>query len=446
VIGLPPHTRCEIPRGAATELPGLDWLASEWVGSVGVRFRWQPIDGRRLYGLAGNSLSSAHAGLSVLVEDREGQASATLRVYLTRGVVGEQVDVILRDGTIEPGREYHVLVTFDGATLRVWLDGVLAASRSLIAPAPAGFTTAWEAGAIGQYPAHTGVAVDVWPIDVSQYAGLIASEALGRRVGQPVLGGDDRPQPIVDLPADYGTQAHPVVVFLHGHSGRAPQVRADALDLVDLADERSTIVVWAQATAPVRNGTSAWNGTSACCWLATNPPDDEGYVRQLVLDLVERYRVDPSRVYLWGSSNGAFLAQACAISSGDLLGGVVAWKGMTHHDPALHTPVAPVRLLHAHGTADEAIDYHGGAGWNGLGPYPSVQEGLDRWRSTNGCVGEQAGETWAGTEAGHLCSETIYPGTHEVRRWDVEGADHAIHWTRESYARALDWLLGGANQ
>ena len=69
---------------------------------------------------------------------------------------------------------------------------------------------------------------------------------------------------------------------------------------MELTNARSTIVVWAQATAPTRNGTPAWNGTSACCWLATHPPDDEGYVRQLVLDLVEHYRVDPSRARVNG--------------------------------------------------------------------------------------------------------------------------------------------------
>lgn len=415
----------ETPRGSSLTLPGLDWLC-HGRGRVELEFTWQPENRGTLYPLLGSTLTSAHAGLSVWIEDRPGEGTAALRVYLTRGEPQVSNDLRTRDLVITPGKRHGVSLQLGHGRIRVYLDGVCVGAQDLIAPPLGGLTSRVTVGRVGAYESESDVRFRV-------------------ELERPILGGDNRPQPIVDLPPDYGTRAHPVVVFLHGHGGHATDVRKAHSRLLPLADAASTIVVWAQASAPTRNGTPAWRGTSACCWVGANPPDDEAYVRQLVLDLVEHYRVDPARLFLWGSSNGAFLAHACAVSCGDILAGVVAWKGMTHVETELHTPVAPVRLLHAHGTADEAVDYHGGGPWHPqLAAYPSVQEGLDRWRQTNACIGEETGDTWVGTDAGQVVSETVYPGPHEVRRWDVEGADHAIYWASESYARALDWLLGGA--
>jgi polyhydroxybutyrate depolymerase len=225
------------------------------------------------------------------------------------------------------------------------------------------------------------------------------------------------------------------IVWLHGYSGTAAATRANEIDLLDVADAAGITVVWAQGSG----ATPAWAATDACCWLAGAPvPDDVAYLSR-ILDALERS--GHHTIYLVGSSNGGFMVHRAALELGNRLAGVASLKGATWLDVAKHTPVAPVPLLHVHGTADTSIRPEGGT-WNqALGAHPSVTTGLERWIGTNGAGAQTAGASgWVATTGDHEVSANYWPGEYRVERWDVVDGDHFVAWTPEFYARLVTWL------
>ena len=73
------------------------------------------------------------------------------------------------------------------------------------------------------------------------------------------------------------------------------------------------------------NGKRAWNASLACC----NPygPDDVGTLSRLVEARIAQGDIDPSRVYVWGYSNGAFMAWRLACARADLFRAIVLVGG-----------------------------------------------------------------------------------------------------------------------
>lgn len=237
---------------------------------------------------------------------------------------------------------------------------------------------------------------------------------------------------LYDLPS---TPTGTALVWLHGYSGVAEDVRANQIGLLDAADAAGITVVWAQADGL----TPAWAATDACCWISPDPPPDDIAYLGRVLDALDR--AGYHTIYLVGSSNGGFMTHRAAIEIGDRLSAVASLKGATWLDEAKHTPVAPVPLLHVHGTADTSIRPEGGV-WNqSMESHPSIDVAMARWVATNGAGAETAGDSgWIATTGDHEVTATYWPGTHRVERWDVEGGDHFIAWRAEFWSRLVAWL------
>ncbi|MEZ5205784.1 MAG: hypothetical protein R2690_02090 [Acidimicrobiales bacterium] len=104
-----------------------------------------------------------------------------------------------------------------------------------------------------------------------------------------------------------------------------------------------------------------WNGGYCCGPAATDQVDDVGFVAAVLDDVGQKVmRIDPSRTYAMGHSNGGIMSYRLACELGDRIVGIGVVGASLGVDTC--TPPAPVSLLHIHGLADVNHPIDGGPG------------------------------------------------------------------------------------
>jgi len=110
-----------------------------------------------------------------------------------------------------------------------------------------------------------------------------------------------------------------------------------------------------------------WNAGFCCFRAQKRSVDDIGFVLQVVDRAVERYGVDPGRVYIAGFSNGGMLATAVAAAAPEQIAAVALVGSSTGLRPEPGGPVAsppapdrPVPAILLHGLDDGRLPYGGG--------------------------------------------------------------------------------------
>src|SRR5690606_41449164 len=85
-------------------------------------------------------------------------------------------------------------------------------------------------------------------------------------------------------------------------------------------EEAGFIAVFPNGLSPARSGMLAtWNAGACCARARDEQVDDVGFLRAVLADVKRRIRVDASRVYVVGMSNGAMMAYRIACqASGDI--------------------------------------------------------------------------------------------------------------------------------
>jgi polyhydroxybutyrate depolymerase len=188
----------------------------------------------------------------------------------------------------------------------------------------------------------------------------------------PASVGGERPA-AVNAPSDYDpSREYPVVLLLHGYgaSGAAQDL---FLGVSALADDLDFIAVVPDGTVDA-GGSRFWNGTNACCNFGGVEVDDVAYLRGLIEELDDSYRIDAGRVYALGHSNGGFMSYRLACEASETFVAIASLAGAAFADPGDCVPAEfPVSVLQVHGTLDETIGYDGGTlgGRDGV-RYPSA--------------------------------------------------------------------------
>ncbi len=250
----------------------------------------------------------------------------------------------------------------------------------------------------------------------------------------------------VTVPASYtGDTPLPLIVLLHTY-GRTGAVQDEYMGLSALADDYGFIMVAPDGTpSPANNNPLFWEASIACCNWTRTPLDDTGYLSGLIDKLKAEYRIDPTRVYVMGHSNGAFMAHRLAHDHSDLIAAVVSIAGA---DQTLERPVPPhpVHVLQIHGDADTAIAYGGGEIQGKA--YPGARESVENWAGRNGCAG--AGHDVAMLDldrsiAGMESTVTRWtngckPGG-SVELWTIAGGAHIPELSPHFTELAVEWLL-----
>ena len=258
--------------------------------------------------------------------------------------------------------------------------------------------------------------------------------------------GDDRPTELRVPDAYDGSEPVPLLLVLHGHSATG-LLQLAYTRLGELVNDENVLVM-APDGLTNEEGNQFWNATAACCDFYESGVDDAGYLRKLIEDVSAVYNVDPKRVYLWGHSNGGFMAYRMACDHADLIAGIVSLAGAMHLAPADCNPSEPVSVLQIHGDADTTILYDGGA----VCPqaqcgYPGAEVSIGQWAGSNGC-----GETRTTTalrvdldsdvagEETRIEQQDGCPAGGNVELWVIEGGGH-IPVLRPNFADVnWDWF------
>lgn len=256
---------------------------------------------------------------------------------------------------------------------------------------------------------------------------------------------------VVHVPPGEPARAMPVVLAFHGGGGNARQFQRSA-GLDEVADREGFLVVYTAGTGPRRDRLLTWNAGVDCCGLAhEREMDDVAFTRAVVEDLARAARIDRSRVFATGHSNGAMMAYRVAVEAPDLVAAIAPVGGAMQLGDL--TPRSPVPVLHIHSVDDPRAPYEGGLG----PPFPltdnrvrhaAVEGGLARWRAANRCTDEPVvaerrpdggGTDASGHRAEHLVWSDCASGV-PVELWRMHGPGHA--WPGAEVGRLQERIVG----
>ena len=202
----------------------------------------------------------------------------------------------------------------------------------------------------------------------------------------------------------------PMLLMLHGTQTQSTPDPQAIISLnwgwQNLANENGFILVKPAATYNATSRQWNWNAyymseafTSAEVGTCASPPasacpDDAGFLRQLITNLMTQYNVNPNQVYLAGFSSGAQMAQRVGVELSDLVAAVVIGSGTIVGQPSLPPitlpgpAVAPVSIQEWHGTADTEISpcNNNWTGYSGFKFYlATVDQSFNYWTTQNSC-------------------------------------------------------------
>lgn len=239
----------------------------------------------------------------------------------------------------------------------------------------------------------------------------------------------------------------PLVLHLHAFSP-FPGLVDRALDTLGyraLPGIYDVIVAAPMGTFHEQLGAFFWNATGACCGfehLYGPQVDDAGFLVRLVEEMIAQYPVDPQRVYIFGFSNGGFMAHRMACDHADRFAAVVSFAGATFQDPERCAPSARIAVLEVHSRADDNVLFEGGFAPE-VPPspeteYPGAIKTIEQWGYINGCKGalrfgnrpvfdiaENTGLPGAEGKETTINRFTGCPHGVKVELWSMEGVPHA---------------------
>ncbi len=189
----------------------------------------------------------------------------------------------------------------------------------------------------------------------------------------------------IHLPPNYANlDTLPLVIFLHGGSGNA-QSAQNFTQLNPVSNQAPFMVAYPQGYALANGGGFTWadgRGTSA----DRQQIDDLGFIEKMMDQVLDKFDVNPDRVYLAGFSNGGFLTQRIACAYGERFAAIASLGStMDVNLRASCQPTEPLPTLILTGTADPLVPYEGGEMNGNVVDIVSTTEVLAFWREQNNC-------------------------------------------------------------
>jgi polyhydroxybutyrate depolymerase len=193
------------------------------------------------------------------------------------------------------------------------------------------------------------------------------------------------------------SKALPLVIVLHGSTGfnlRYPfsffrsSWMEDYTEFSMKADEEEFIVVYPNAKFDFYTSGFDYNYGYV---LGGVPKfvDDVGFLRDLINKMKQDYKINLSRIYVTGISDGAAMSYSIGSYLSDEIAAIAPVAGMIGGCLSLEnddfyqipTPPNPVSVIVFHGTNDSLLPYEGGGEYN----LSSVNESISFWVEHNGC-------------------------------------------------------------
>ena len=180
-------------------------------------------------------------------------------------------------------------------------------------------------------------------------------------------------QYLVKSPAGQ-TGSLPVLYFLHGLGDNITRLDNE-FHFQQIADRFGWIVVVPQAL-------NEGYGTMWNAGLMSSGTDDAGFLLALLDTLAARGSVNLDSVFFTGFSMGGFMTHRMAIEHGDRITACAPVSGLITHSLSNRQAVAPVKMLHIHGTADPVVGYDGNSQYFGGNLGLSVEDILNLFSTT----------------------------------------------------------------
>ena len=230
---------------------------------------------------------------------------------------------------------------------------------------------------------------------------------------------------LVKIPAQHD-ETMPVMYFLHGLGDNITRLDNE-FHFQQIADDFGWMMVIPQA----RN---EGNGTMWNAYLTYSTTDDSGFLMALLDSLSVQYPVDQDSVFFTGFSMGGFMTHRMAIEHGDRITACAPVSGLITSPMSHYTAVAPVRMLHIHGTNDPVVGYDGNSQYFGYDLGLSVDEILDYWKNANHCVDEPVIDTFPDLHNDGLrFVKYTYEGDAELQHIKVIGGNHTWYHSADEY-------------
>ncbi|MDA3846000.1 MAG: alpha/beta hydrolase-fold protein [Vallitaleaceae bacterium] len=216
----------------------------------------------------------------------------------------------------------------------------------------------------------------------------------------------------------------PLVFVFHGYTSTAENIKSYA-NLKDLADENDFVVCYPQGIED-DYGMNHWNAN-----LAMSEVDDVGFIVELVGFLEETYKLDESRTFTTGMSNGGFMSYALAMDAADTFEAMASVSGLMSYEVwDSREKAIPIPVLHFHGTADKIVPIDGSmsilGGWGGA---PAVPEMIAFWADVDACENLE---------------EIVIDENTTAYYYTSDDSDRAV-WYYETQGFGHEWPIKGVN-
>lgn len=189
-------------------------------------------------------------------------------------------------------------------------------------------------------------------------------------------------QVAVNIPAGYSKKAPaPLLIDLHGYMGSSMSERT--FSRLQAAAAKRLVIYAAPDGTVDANGDKFWNASTTCCNFYHSKVDDAAFINSLIKEISSKVSVDPKRVFIFGHSNGAFMAYKFACTYPKSVAAIAGLAGAMDINPAVCKSKIPVNVLAIHGTSDEVINFNGGFMYKN--PYTSVQQTIGQWLAIDKC-------------------------------------------------------------
>src|ERR1019366_454902 len=174
-----------------------------------------------------------------------------------------------------------------------------------------------------------------------------------------------------------GTTPVPLVFNIHGFTGTCAK-QTTAEDFRKIADTANFIIVLPQALVDTNRSSHYYGGTS---WnfIGTSDPD-KVFIMSLLDTIESHYKINTSRVYSTGFSQGAHMTYDLACFYNTRFAAIASVSGgLGFVELSAATLTHPTPIMEIHGTADPLAAY------NGSSANPSVDSLIRWWVNYNHC-------------------------------------------------------------
>jgi polyhydroxybutyrate depolymerase len=185
---------------------------------------------------------------------------------------------------------------------------------------------------------------------------------------------------VLHVPPSYdGSRPVPLIISLHG-AGLWGAAQESMSQWDHVADREGLIVVYPSA--------GGGRGAGPRIWHVERDPALERDVR-FIADLIDtlraRYRIDTTRIYANGLSNGGGMSFALSCVMPDRIA-AVGLVASAQTLPWNWCPdMTPVPMIDMHGTKDPQVPYGGGDTWIAPEPWPNQRVWVANWARRNRC-------------------------------------------------------------